>query len=355
MCKKMNINRKNYEYVFLSYLENGLQPGEVADLLVFLEQNPDLKAELEGIENVTLNLSDHVTFTNKNSLKKRDYTSTENINPWNYEEKMVALLEGDLSDSGIKELKQFMRLNPQSNLELNLFKKAVLIPDKIAYPNKNQLKKGAVVLPFLTRFMYASSIAALLVVLFGLYFLVSRQNTSSTLPLEKIAETPSQKEQNLTMTFPDEVTEATENITQPKYNVIEKKAETPEFFNAEPINKITMRHLENNLAIVPAKNSIEYRNLASDQKQFDVMHIEDETGPSFAGRFIRGLTSKVIGQPDLKNKSFVEMTIDGYNLLADRQVEVDKKLDEQGNVIAYNIRGESISFYRSIGKSQKNP
>lgn len=351
----MDINRKNYENIFLSYIEKRLQPGEVADLLIFLEQNPDLKAELEGIENVTLNPSDHVTFTSKNSLKKRDYTSTENINPWNYEEKMIALLEGDLSASGIRELKQFMRLNhPQSNLELNLFKQVVLIPDKIAYPDKNQLKKGDFILPFRTRFMYASSVAALLALLIGLYFLVSRQNTSSTLPLEKITETPSQQEQNLTMTFPEEVIEDVETIIQPHYNVIEKKAETPEFFNAEPIITIEMRHWDNNLATVRVNSSIEYRNLVSDYNLIDVKSI-DGARPSFAGRFIRGVTSKVIGQPDLKNRSFVEMTIDGYNLLADRQVEVDKKLDEQGNVIAYNIRGETISFSRSVGKSQKSP
>ena len=351
----MDINRKNYENIFLSYLENRLQPGEVAELLVFLEQNPDLKAELEGIENITLNPSDHVVFTNKNSLKKRDYISTENINPWNYEEKMVAMLEGDLSDSGIKELKQFMRLNPQSNLEWSLLKKVVLIPNTIAYPDKNHLKKGAVVLPFLTRFMYATSVAALLALLFGLYFLVSRQNTSPTLPLKKIAETPSQKEQNHATSFCEEVREAAETIIQPQYIVIKKKEDVPAFFNADPINTITMRHWENYLATVPGNSSIEYRSLVSDFNLFDVISIDGESRPSFAGRFIRGLTSKVIGHPDIKNKSLVEMTIDGYNLLADRQVEVDKKLDEQGNVIAYNIRGETISFSRSVGKSQKSP
>jgi hypothetical protein len=351
----MHINRKNYENVFLSYLENGLQPGEVADLLIFLEQNPDLRTELEGIENISLNPYNNVAFSNKNALKKREYISTQNINPWNYEEKMVAMLEGDLSDSGIKELKQFMRLNPHSNLELNLFKKAVLTPENITYPDKNQLKKGSVVVPLFTRLMYASSVAAVFILLFGLYFLVSRQNTSSTMQLEEIADTPPQKEQSHVTALPEEVAEVSETIGRPPFNALEKKSEVPEFYKAEPINTIAMRLWEKNLATVPVSGPIAFRNQISDQNLFDLTRYEDESGPSFAGRFIRGLASKVIGQPDFKNRSLVEMTVDGYNLLADREVEIDKKYDEQGNVIAYNIRGESISFNRNISKSQKNP
>ena len=50
----MTINKHNYEAYFLDYHEGNLTPQEVADLLLFVEQHPELKDEFESFENVTL-------------------------------------------------------------------------------------------------------------------------------------------------------------------------------------------------------------------------------------------------------------------------------------------------------------
>ena len=49
----MNIGRDNYESYFMDYLDGKLDTVQVEVLMSFLEFNPDLKQELEGLENVS--------------------------------------------------------------------------------------------------------------------------------------------------------------------------------------------------------------------------------------------------------------------------------------------------------------
>jgi hypothetical protein len=351
----MNINRNNYEPFFLSYLENRLQPGEVADLLVFLEQNPDLRIELEGLETITLKPDNQVLFTHRNRLKKIEFTDAVHINSWNYEEKMIALLEGDLSESESEEMKQFLRLNPHSAQELNLFRKTVLVPETVIYPDKNRLKKEGALLHFRTGYRMVASIAAVFTLLFGLYFLLYQHETSTTFHADTITETTLETEQGHAISVPDPALIDGERIIHHDRAKESRVAEIPVPSIARSLDPIPARPWNGNLNMDYTVLSIEKRDQFSDTDLFGVLSNADGSRPSFAGRFIRGVTSKVIGQQELSSKSLVEITIDGFNLIADREVEVDKKFDEEGNVIAYNIKGENISFFRNISRIQKSP
>jgi len=63
------INRSNYEVWFIDYADGQLSPDQVAEMLLFLEENPDLKNEFSLFEQVTLPV-DTVEFAFKKSLKK---------------------------------------------------------------------------------------------------------------------------------------------------------------------------------------------------------------------------------------------------------------------------------------------
>ena len=67
----MEINKHNYEIVLIDYLDGKLNPLEVAELLLFLEQHPDIKAEFEGLENVSVSSIEQETFPAKDALKKK--------------------------------------------------------------------------------------------------------------------------------------------------------------------------------------------------------------------------------------------------------------------------------------------
>ena len=67
----MKITRSNYESWFLDYLEGNLDPLLNAEFQSFLKQNPDLAAELEDGDWLTLPKDEGIHFEEKDLLKKR--------------------------------------------------------------------------------------------------------------------------------------------------------------------------------------------------------------------------------------------------------------------------------------------
>ena len=88
----MTIKKHNYEAYFLDYHEGNLTPQEVADLLLFVEQHPELKDEFESFENVTLEDYSTPSFENKDILKKE-------INKENIEEYFIKDVEGVITST----------------------------------------------------------------------------------------------------------------------------------------------------------------------------------------------------------------------------------------------------------------
>ena len=66
----MTINRHNCEAFFLDYHEKNLSTVETAELLLFLEDNPDLKKQFEEYYRVILDL-EKTQFPGKDKLKKK--------------------------------------------------------------------------------------------------------------------------------------------------------------------------------------------------------------------------------------------------------------------------------------------
>jgi ElaB/YqjD/DUF883 family membrane-anchored ribosome-binding protein len=134
----MNINKNNYEAFFLDYHEGNLSPQEVAELLLFIEQHPELKEEFESFENITLDDLSSVNFENKSGLKK-------SITEENREEYFIRAAEGNLNLAEEKLLADFIQLHPQYLAELELFRKTILTADaSIVFENKHELKKAAI-------------------------------------------------------------------------------------------------------------------------------------------------------------------------------------------------------------------
>ena len=65
----IDINRNNYEEYFLDFLEGNLSPSENDLLMSFLNSNPDLKEELELLNELP-EIRIEETFLEKSTLKK---------------------------------------------------------------------------------------------------------------------------------------------------------------------------------------------------------------------------------------------------------------------------------------------
>ncbi len=166
----MNINRNNYEIYFLDYRENQLPAEDVADLMLFLEQNPDLKSEFEDFENISLIPEEMITFESKEGLKKQPVTEVNGINTGNYEEYFIASVEKDLNPDEETNLVLFLQSNTFLQKEFELFKLSTITPDKsVIYNNKSGLYKKAVVFYLKPVLYYAASAAAIILLFFSIY------------------------------------------------------------------------------------------------------------------------------------------------------------------------------------------
>jgi hypothetical protein len=141
----MKINRDNYEAYFLDYHEGQLSPEMVEEVLMFVEQNPDLKNVFNEFESVSLSADQNIIFEKKSSLKKNQVFATSQVNELNYEEYLVGETEGLLNAEQLASIEEFISINPQFEKDRSLFALAHLsADDEIVFEAKESLKQKAI-------------------------------------------------------------------------------------------------------------------------------------------------------------------------------------------------------------------
>jgi hypothetical protein len=158
----MKITSDNYEIWFLDYSEGKLNSQEMEEVRLFLSEHPDLSVELEAWSPVTL--ADHtIFFPDKQSLKKEKYDHLPYL-----ETTAVAALEGDLDEPENLLFQKWLARNPEKQILIRSLSKTKLKPNpEVRFPGKGRLKKKE---RFLTGWIQFSSAAALLVLLFALFY-----------------------------------------------------------------------------------------------------------------------------------------------------------------------------------------
>ncbi len=174
----MNINHTNYEEFIIDYLDNKLNPVDTANLLLFLEQNPEIKEEMQDMGDFTLTaeLSEHLGF--KESLYQPNDIDALNLSTDNYPHYFIAASEGDLSSEGISKLNSFLLTHPELKEEYKLYAYCKVKPQaRIVYPEKDKLKikqKSVFI-----RYYFATGIAAGILLLATVYFRLTPDNDSA--------------------------------------------------------------------------------------------------------------------------------------------------------------------------------
>jgi hypothetical protein len=154
----MRIHLQNYEEYFIRYVDGELSPDEVAEVHDFLQTHPELNRELETFRQMTLPVTDDVSFPGKELLKK-------GITAANCDEYFVRKIEGELSPSEEKELNDFLGFHPEFRKTLGYFEATRLTADtSVVFPNKRSLKKSAGrTIPIGYRYLMTTAVAAALV------------------------------------------------------------------------------------------------------------------------------------------------------------------------------------------------
>ena len=168
------ITINNYEAYLLDYVEENLSPELVAELMLFLEQNPSLKEDLTDFEIHALVPVETPVFDNT-GLKK-DVVGVD------YEALMIAEIEGDNSKKESSLLFDYLATNITAQKEFEAYHKTKLVAPEIVFENKQGLKKkGGIVIPLYWK--YSSAAAAVVLMLWSLSWL--KQGEQVYTPLAK--------------------------------------------------------------------------------------------------------------------------------------------------------------------------
>lgn len=351
----MDINRQNYQEYFLDYYENSLQPQKVAELMVFLEVNPDLNEEFEAFESISLEPSS-ISYSHKKKLKKPEYIAVGQINALNYEEWMISGMEKTLSPLGVKNLEQFISKNPESRLEYNMFLQSRLLPEnEVQYQGKDELKKRGVIFIHRALMYRVASVAAILILLFTVF--LSNEYFSSENQIRK-----ARLLDRVDHLSPVIVFSSAGPVVKPRsdyQNQIKPLDNTTNYGMNEPKQLQALEKLiAINVDVIPSPDydmpsiepiTIDYHAPASSENEALALEpAQQNRDGSFASRFVNGVLKNIFGQRNRSGKTFLEYTVDGYNLMADKDVEVEKEYNSSGEIVAYRVNGEVVKIGRKV-------
>ena len=132
----MSINRQNYEEYFLMYADDELSIHQRMEVEWFVQQNPDLAAELELLHQARLVPDDKIVFGHKEDLLK---IPEDHINLTNYEEYFISFIDNELNEDERVDVEKFILQHPQLQAEFALLKQTVSEPEPVVFENKEIL------------------------------------------------------------------------------------------------------------------------------------------------------------------------------------------------------------------------
>lgn len=129
-----SINLNNYEAFLLDYVEGNLSASHQAELLLFIEQHPELELDLDGFQDATL-APEVNQFPNKSHLKKINQADLEIFN-----QLAVLVLDKEADQSALSQFELMMKKYPSLANEFQILTKLILNrDDKSFFEHKSNL------------------------------------------------------------------------------------------------------------------------------------------------------------------------------------------------------------------------
>jgi len=349
----MNINRTNYEMYMIDYLDGKLTAIEVSELLLFIEQHPDIKKEFDLLDTTILSAEkDHV---DTSFLKKPVYADIK----IEFEEKLIAYLEGDLNRSEKVDLEKAFILYPELKTDSELFGRTKINPEtSIILENKQTLKKSV---PLFTSYQNYLWRAAAVLVVSGLMFFFIRT------PQEKLVTVKSSVEPK-TSVGKDHF--AHESSTRPKENTVKiatdikihrnkkyvlKKREIPsanQTLHFETIEEMEPQQivLNDRKDLINSLTTVTYSAKKESPNTKEELHFPELA--QFAEINLNNTTRDVLveqNKPDsIVNNSTISniglLFVKLYNKTTGDDAKIVKKYNNSGKVIGYAIVANNFQF-----------
>jgi hypothetical protein len=331
----MKINRNNYEAFFLDYYEGTLDANSIEALFLFLEKNPDLKAEFEEFEMMILP-PENEKFPDKADLKQG------RINSHTAEEYFIADHEGLLKEEEKDELHAFLDKQPSYRKEHALYGKVYLHPEVLAFPDKESLKRRIPVrrMPL----YYALAAAASIALVIGLFVFPDKNipdgiafksilrdtgiNSKNFVSTNKIKDNGSKDPQSFTY-----VKKSSNSVRVPMIN--------PDENILVGYNDHVLPGIDSQLIVitVPAPRQ-ELVNVNPDNR--DYLTVGEWVSDKVKDKIYEDQDERTPGK--LKWLDVVAMVGKGVSRLTGQEIKVKSHYDDEGQLLAYQITAGKFAF-----------
>lgn len=199
----MNINRHNYEEFFLMYVDKELSAADRKAVDMFVQENPDLKIELDLLQDTVIP-ADDIVLDKKDWLYKEEGVTA-------LQENLLLYADEELNPTDKRSVEAMLATNKAARAEWTLLKQTKLQPDlDIVFEDKQSLYRkeaGRVV-----GFSWGRVAAAAVLLGFGLWTGVAvYKNSSTATATENLVKSGKDQQKNVTPLLAD--TAAQNNTT----------------------------------------------------------------------------------------------------------------------------------------------
>jgi hypothetical protein len=390
------VNELNYEEYLIGEMEGLLNAKELAAIEEFISINPQFEKDHKLYALTHLPAENDIVFEAKESLKKKAIP-VGLINAETYEAFLARELEGDLNPDELRQLSEFMQYNPHLEQDRKLYRHTILQAETDVVKKKKKGLKQQSVIPMRRIVYYALSAAAALALIFGVYFLLDRNDIPQNLaqqgtpknivektigepkdaiPVNPVAANITQPADALAALQPEIVQPAKNTGTPDKttassqyHDLLAYQMRTPiEYLHSRSANVISSRSFVDpqftfiRVSQMYTNQNMEfYYNLKlAEEIQYAQINATDEnpgkTILDAAAQKAEDLFAANRSEPlrdDKKNLSlwtFAELGVQTFNTMTSGDLELNLKKDEEGNVVAYGIESGLLDFEKQVKK-----
>jgi len=357
----------NYEIWLVDYLDGNLDSEQEKLVLAFLEANPDIKEEYEGLSGIMPSPSEQY-FVNRNSLKK----SADELSDTQFDLLCVALHENDLTPEQNEELNEIIAGNEERSKNAELISKIKLIPPAHTFRFKRRLKKLTLANKVFRISAIGISAAASVLLMFTIL-----RNPGNDTPL---AVTDNRQQETGIKDKRETV-----NAIQPEINVPVKKEEVnlpvsgthlaminePRSSSMQSLNENNMpadipvpdkEILKTNISKIGGINDILQDNAPVNASLIAMNLIpaepyDDEEGKAVGNFFTRIIREKILRaetpeKGTLKAYEVADAGITGINKLFGSNITLMKTIDDKGEVKSVYFNSKLIKFNAPVKKAE---
>lgn len=347
----MSITKNNYEIYFIDYFDGNLSVEGEVELMLFLDNNPDLKEEFESFDNINLE-QEEIVFSNKSSIKKTEILNFASLSEKNYENSFIAYFEGDLDNNEKQEVEKFLKLNPSLNREFEIHSKLILQKEEITYENKEQLKRKPKIAVWQFRAMATAASIALLMSAFWLL------NDNAPLDERVVMQLSFAEPRDVVLPNNDDYKIAVREINhsvalaerEVKIEVDKNNSENISFLANQGNNLAITGEIECAKLLKRSDNADDYLAFANknENKTSLISKIVSNNANKLASAINPGNGEKThSSQNDPALVKFLQGSVVVFNTVTGSEVEQLKVYDEQGNLKNYQIDTQMLTMNKN--------